>query len=150
MAIFAPAAFAQIYHCETEDGPVFSDTPCGEQAKVVELQPQSSGVAGGPPAETKAYLAQKREEREEARAEQQRLEAMRPREPVYVPVPVETESYPAFWPRYGGHHRPRPPGHRPGRPGRPGGPGGDRPGRPPGSPDDGPGSGGSVLKPRGR
>ena len=61
----SPLATAQIYKCDGPDGPVYSDRECGPDAATVELA-ETSGVSGVSD-ETKAELAQKRTEREEAR-----------------------------------------------------------------------------------
>ena len=117
LALAASFAEAQVYRCETPQGLVFSDLPCGEQAELITIEENSSGIAPGPDGETREYLAQKREERAEAREENARTWVTRSNTPVAVPVQQPVVS-PAYWPAYRGPHRPiqRP---RPGRPSRP-------------------------------
>ena len=114
--IAAPAAaFGQVYRCDTPQGVVFSDERCGEQAEVVEFEEDSSGVTIDPPDEVSDYLAQKREEREEAREAYRDSLAAAPR-PVVYPEPEEPYHYydygyryPIFYPPL----HPRPPIQRP-------------------------------------
>ncbi len=117
LVLVSSFAEAQIYRCETPQGLVFSDMPCGEQAELVSIEEDSSGIAPGPQQETREYLAQKREERAEARKENAQLRATRPQTPVVVPE-QQPVVYPAYWPAYRNPQRPiRRPG--PGRPSRP-------------------------------
>lgn len=62
---FSSLATAQIYKCDGPDGPIYSDQECGPNAASVELA-ETSGVSGVSD-ETKAELAQKKAQREEAR-----------------------------------------------------------------------------------
>lgn len=59
-----PLATAQIYKCDGPDGPIYSDSECGPGATNVELE-ETSGLSGVSD-ETKAELAVKKVEREEA------------------------------------------------------------------------------------
>lgn len=132
------AAEAQIYRCDGPQGVEFSDRPCGEDAEVVTLAQETSGVSIGPSEEVREALARKREQRAADRAAQAQARAAAP-PPAQVQIierPVAT--YPAFW-----SHRPgaRPPHNRPGG-GRP-----DRP-RPPIEPPQPPPQSGNVLRPR--
>ncbi len=127
-------AAAQIYRCETPQGLVFADAPCGETSEVVELEESTSGISGGPSEEVREYLALKRQERSDERQARREAAAAAaaaapPPQPVVIEQPV---AYPGFWGRY---PRPRPPGNRPPRPERPIAP----------VPD--PGSGDTVLRP---
>lgn len=132
LILAAPAVEAEIYRCETPQGLVFADRPCGEQAEEVIIDDNTSGVSPGPSEEVRDYLADKREQRSNERAERQQAQASRPPATVVIP-PQQDYGYPVYWP-YRGHQRP--PMHRPG---------GDRPLRP--APHPAPG--GSVLRPRG-
>ena len=69
LAILAisPLATAQIYKCDGPDGPIYTDRKCGPDAKSVELL-DSSGLSGVSD-ETKAELAARKAEREQAREE---------------------------------------------------------------------------------
>jgi len=60
-----PMATAQVYRCDGPDGPVFSDRKCGPDATNVELS-ESSGLSGVSD-ESKAELAKKKADREQAR-----------------------------------------------------------------------------------
>jgi len=117
LALVAPLTEAQIYRCETSQGPVFSDTLCGDQAELITIEDDSSGITPGPQDETLEYLALKREERAEARKEKAQARISRSQNPVVVPVQQPVE-YPAYWPTGRFWHRPihRP---RPDRPSRP-------------------------------
>ena len=118
-ALVLAASFteAQIYRCETSQGPVFSDTLCGDQAELITIEDDSSGITPGPSDETREYLAQKREERAEARREKAQAQLFRAQNPLVVPQQQPVE-YPAYWPADRYRHRPiqRP---RPDRPSRP-------------------------------
>ena len=63
----SPLATAQIYKCDGPDGPIFTDRKCGPDAKSVEVS-DSSGLSGVTD-ETKAELAARKAEREQAREE---------------------------------------------------------------------------------
>lgn len=109
LILAVPAAEAQIYRCETPDGTVFADEPCGEGAKVVTIEEDSSGITAGPPEEVRGYLVRKREERADEQEARQRAQAAQPPGPVYVPVPVEQPViYPGYWWRHPRPHPPRP------------------------------------------
>ncbi len=128
----APAVQAQIYHCDTPQGRVYADAPCGEEARVIELAAQSSGISMGPPQAVRDDLAKKREQRAVERQARREAQANRPEvAPQPVAVAEPPVSYPVVWPRRHRPHRPRPP---------------DRPSRPP--PETG--SSGNVLRPRGQ
>ena len=43
---FTSVANAEIYKCNGPDGPVFSDTKCGPEAKSVEIETTSAGLGG--------------------------------------------------------------------------------------------------------
>jgi len=60
-----PMATAQVYKCDGPDGPVYSDRECGPDATNVKIS-ESSGLSGVSD-ETKAELAEKKAEREQAR-----------------------------------------------------------------------------------
>jgi len=60
-----PMATAQVYKCDGPDGPVYSDRECGPDATHVEIS-ESSGLSGVSD-ETKAELAEKKADREQAR-----------------------------------------------------------------------------------
>jgi len=118
---------AQIYRCDTEDGLVFADEPCGKDAERVEMAPESSGIAGGPPEAVQADLKKKSRERREAAEELRKAifeaELNRPSPPVIIQQPA---PQPVLWPwtlrPRPPHHRPphnRPPPQRPPRPPRP-------------------------------
>ena len=62
---FTPVASAQIYKCDGPDGPIYTDQECGPDATNVELS-HTSGLSGVSD-QTKAELAQKKADREEAR-----------------------------------------------------------------------------------
>ncbi len=64
--LIPPMAIAEIYKCDGPDGPIYTDRECGPDAATVELA-DTSGLSGVSD-ETKADLAQKKEERAEARA----------------------------------------------------------------------------------
>lgn len=64
MAI-TPLAAAQIYKCDGPDGPVYSDKECGPDATNVEIE-ETSGISGVSE-ETKGELAERKEQREEAK-----------------------------------------------------------------------------------
>lgn len=114
LTLAAPAAQGEIYRCESEQGTVFSDRPCGDEAVVVAIEDESAGIAPGPPEEVRDYLAQKREERARERAEQrQAAREAASRQPPPV-VTVERPAYPAWWgPSPYPPMRPRPPHNRP-------------------------------------
>jgi len=63
--VIAPVATAKIYKCDGPDGPVYTDWECGPDATKVEVL-DTSGL-GGITEETKAELARKKADREEAR-----------------------------------------------------------------------------------
>lgn len=115
LLLAAPAAGGEIFRCQTADGLVFSDRPCGDEAVVVTIEEQSAGITPGPPEEVREYLAQKRDEREEERAERRRAarEAAARGAPSPV-ITVEQPAYPAWWgPSPYPPQRPRPPHNRP-------------------------------------
>lgn len=60
-----PAATAEIYKCDGPDGPVYTDRECGPDATNVEIS-DTSGL-GAITEETKAELAKKKADREDAR-----------------------------------------------------------------------------------
>ncbi len=129
----------EIYRCETDEGVVFTDLECtGEgEGEVVTLAPETAGIVPGPPEEVREYLAQKREEREEALRKEWEWAA---RQPAPAPAPVVVErrvGYPYGWGGYG-YRPPRPP-LRPKPPSEP-------PIAPPVRPPQRPG-GGDVLRP---
>ena len=125
----ASAAQAEIYRCDTPEGPVFSDQACGDEATSITLDEDSSGISGGPPEEVRESLAAKRQAREEARARQREQSARRSdREVIYLPG---DNSDPVFWPGRGYPNRP----NRPPRP--------EHPVQPTPRPPD-------TLRPRGR
>ena len=68
--IIAPVATAKIYKCDGPDGPVYSDMQCGPNATDVVLA-ETSGLVGISD-ETKAELAAKKADREQARDERQK------------------------------------------------------------------------------
>lgn len=70
-----PVASAQIYKCDGPDGPIYTDRKCGPDAANVEIS-ESSGLSGVSE-ETKAELAQKKADREQARAEDRNLKKNR-------------------------------------------------------------------------
>ena len=111
LALVASLTEAEIYRCETSQGPVFSDMLCGNQAELITIEDDSSGITSGPTEETREYLAQKREERAEARKEKARAQVFRARNPVVLPEQRPVEN-PAYWPadRYWRRpiNRPRP------------------------------------------
>lgn len=115
MSLVAVSAQAQIFRCDTQQGLVFSDTPCSAEAEVVTIENDSSGISGGTSDEVRAQLAQKKEQRAQEREQARKLRASRPPSPVYVPVPVEqTVIYPGVWPWRPGHRpHPRPPRPQP-------------------------------------
>jgi hypothetical protein len=129
LLLAAPLAQAQIYRCDGDQGPVYSDKPCGEQAEVVTVQDSSSGISPGPSDDVKDYLASKREERANDRAQQQAA-PNNPAQPPLVVTEGQNYGYPVYWP--GNGNRPVRPKPQP-------------PIQPP--PDLEPG--GSVLRPRG-
>ncbi len=108
LALVASFTEAQIYRCETSQGPVFSDTLCGDQAELITIGDDSSGITPGPPDETREYLARKREERAEARKEKAQGQVFR----AHNHPEQQSVEYPAYWPagRYWHRpiHRPRP------------------------------------------
>ena len=124
-------AEAQIYRCETAQGPVFTDSPCGAQAEVVTLADESSGISLGPSEEVRDYLDSQRAERAAEREERQRMPPAQAAAPV-GPVENRSYGYPVYWPR----------NHRPNRPNRP------RPERPIAPPPPDIPDSGSVLRPR--
>jgi hypothetical protein len=148
LALYSPAALqAQIYRCETPQGVVFADTPCGAEAAVVELRQETAGVSIGPGEEVREYLAQRRTERSEQREARLQAQASADAQPAPQVITVQQPLLaPGFWP---GYFRPRPPLNRPDRPGQPNQPA--RPGRP-GQilPEPAPRPGNSIINPRGR
>jgi len=49
LLVISPATAQEIYKCTDENGrPQFSDQPCAEDAEVVELEEDSSGISIGP------------------------------------------------------------------------------------------------------
>ena len=134
LLLAAPAAQAEIYRCDTPQGPVFADKPCGEQAEVVTVDEGSSGISMGPPEEVRDYLDEQREERATEREERMQAQAARPVAPVSVPAyEYESDGYPVYWPNSGYPNRPRPPRPSP---------------EPPIVDQPGPGNGGSLVRPR--
>ena len=129
---------AQIYRCDTPEGPVFSDEMCGTEARLVELEEDSQGLGGGPSEEVREYLDQKRQERAEERESARQVPPLQPA-PATPSQPVENV---ALLPGY----------LRPVRPGRPIAKPRPRPlpEKPP-SPGSGADSGGSssTIRPRG-
>jgi len=111
---------------------VFSDKPCGEQARVVTVEDASAGIAPGPSDEVKDYLASKKEERADQRAASASAPADNPPQAPVIINQGGGYGYPVYWPG----SRPRPPRPHP---------------RPPVQPElpDIPDSG-SVLRPRGQ
>lgn len=67
----SPLATAQIYRCDGPDGPVYTDRKCSPDAKSIEVT-DSSGLTGVSD-ETKAELAAKKAQREQAREESLKL-----------------------------------------------------------------------------
>jgi len=123
LLLLAPAlAQAQIYRCDTPQGPVFSDERCGSEAQVVQMKDESTGLGGGPSAEVRAYLDKKREQRAEKRQNAPAVTSAQQAEPAQAPQQVIV--YPVNRPYAGRPNRPGKPVHRP-RPDRPeAGPGG--------------------------
>jgi hypothetical protein len=118
LAVAPLCAQAQIYRCDTPDGPVFSDEKCGEQARVVTLGDESQGLGGGPSEEVREYLDKKRQERAQERDTSAKLT---PRQPAATVVqqaqPVENAALLPGYVRPGRPHvRPRPLPARPGQP----------------------------------
>lgn len=70
-----PMATAQIYKCDGPNGPIFTDRVCGPDAASVEIA-DTSGLSGVSD-ETKAELAKRKADREQARAEDRKLEKNR-------------------------------------------------------------------------
>lgn len=68
----------QIYRCDTPAGLVFSDERCGEDASLVIVSDESSGLGGGPPEEVREYLDQKRQERAGLRSEKAQFHPRQP------------------------------------------------------------------------
>jgi hypothetical protein len=136
LLLAAPLAQAEIYRCDSPDGPVFSDKPCGDQAEIITVQDSSAGINTGPSEETRAYLAQKRDERAQARKQASLNRPPAPSAPARAVEPYGQQVYPGYW---GGDLYP----NRPGRPPRPDHP--DLLPEPPRLPDGGDG----VLRPAG-
>ena len=67
MLAISPLATAQIYKCDSPDGPIYTDRKCGPDATSVEVA-DTSGLSGVTD-ETKAELAARKAEREQAREE---------------------------------------------------------------------------------
>jgi hypothetical protein len=113
--VLAPViAQAQIFRCDTEAGPVFSDEKCGVDAQLVILEQDSAGVASGPPEEVRQYLRMRNQERAEQREDAIEQARLRPATKiVQVPVPQQhSNHFPGYWyPQRPGH-----PVHRPVRP----------------------------------
>lgn len=63
--VITPVALAEIYKCDGPNGPIYSDKKCGSDAASVELT-ESSGLSGVSE-QDKAYLAEKKLEREQER-----------------------------------------------------------------------------------
>ena len=72
---FMPVASAQIYKCDGPNGPIYTDRECGPDAANVEIK-ESSGLSGVSE-ETKAELAKRKADREQARAEDRKLKKNR-------------------------------------------------------------------------
>jgi hypothetical protein len=92
-----PAAVAQIYKCDGPDGPVYSDKKCGPDAANVEVR-ESSGLSGVTE-QDKINLAEKKQEREKARGQNQQGSVINNQSNTYT-----TES-PGRWVR--GRYLPR-------------------------------------------
>ena len=72
---FIPVASAQIFKCDGPNGPIYTDRECGPDATNVEIA-ESSGLSGVSE-ETKAELAKRKADREQARAEDRKLKKNR-------------------------------------------------------------------------
>jgi hypothetical protein len=131
------ASYAQIYRCETANGPVFSDQKCDDNAEIVTLGDQSQGLGGGPSEDVRDYLDQKRRERAEQREKSAQLRPAQAR-PATTPSSAPTENADLL-PGYVRPIRPVRPIVRP-RP-RP-----EQP-RPPDNGGEKPGDGVSVIRP---
>ena len=66
----SPMATAQIYKCDGPDGPIYTDRECGPGSESVELS-DTSGLSGVSD-ETKAELAARKADREQAREEERK------------------------------------------------------------------------------
>ncbi|MEE4174534.1 MAG: hypothetical protein V2I57_09825 [Xanthomonadales bacterium] len=109
-SITAELRAEEIYRCETEAGVVYTDRECAgdSEGEVVTLPPETAGITPGPPEEVREYLAQKREERQEALRKEREWAA---RQPPPAPAPVVIErpvAYPYWWGGYT-YRPPRPP-----------------------------------------
>ena len=71
LVAITPVATAEIFKCDGPDGPIYSDRKCGPGASNVELS-DTSGLTGVSD-ETKAELAVKKADREQAREERRKL-----------------------------------------------------------------------------
>jgi hypothetical protein len=118
IALLAPhdQVVAQIYRCETELGVVFSDTECGDDAELVELEDDSRGIMMGPPEDVRTELRATREQwAKDLAAQREALARAQPPPPVIIEGEV---AAPVWGWRAPGYLRP--PGHGPGyRPGPP-------------------------------
>jgi len=91
--VITPAAVAEIYKCDGPDGPIFSDQKCGSDAANVELL-ESSGLSGVSE-QDKADLAEKKQERELARSQNQQGSVVNSQNDGY------TTEDPGYWGRDG-------------------------------------------------
>ena len=72
--VITPAAVAEVYKCDGPDGPIYSDKKCGSDATNVELT-ESSGMTGMSEQE-KINVAEKKQEREQAKIQNQKDNAV--------------------------------------------------------------------------
>jgi len=91
--VITPAVVAEIYKCDGPDGPIYSDKECGSDSANVELL-ESSGLSGVSE-EDKADLAEKKQEREQARSQNQQGSV------VNSQNSVNTTEDPGYWVRDG-------------------------------------------------
>ena len=91
--VITPAVVAEIYKCDGPDGPIYSDKECGSDSANVELL-ESSGLSGVSE-EDKADLAEKKQEREQARSQNQQGSV------VNSQNNVNTTEDPGYWVRDG-------------------------------------------------
>ena len=91
--VITPAAVAEIYKCDGPDGPIYSDKKCGSDAANVEVL-ESSGMSGVSE-QDKADLAEKKQEREQARSQNQQGSV------VNSQNNVNTTEDPGYWVRDG-------------------------------------------------
>lgn len=64
---FVPTSIAQIYKCETPDGPVFSDLECSSEAQLIELE-DSSGLGVAVSQAERDAIVSNREQRDQQSA----------------------------------------------------------------------------------